>query len=324
MRPDILGVQAFVAVAELGSFQRAAEYLHLSQTALSRRLKKLEDALGVQLIIRTTRSLALSRAGSEFLPRVRRTLQDLTTSLQDLQDQAKHAYGNITIGCLPTVAARLLPPIIRQYGERHPRNRVQVLDWSATEIREAVLRGEAEFGITIVGARHQELETDKLFTEPMVAVCPAAHPLARRASLSWKNLEGEPLIGISALTGNRILIDAVVQRHRFDLRWVYEVQHQATAAGLVSGGAGIAILPLVAVDAHTDESLRVVALKSPQLSRTIGLIKRRAATLSPAAHGLYELVRTTMLGHALHSPVMQGTAAERTDNRKRSRSLQSV
>jgi DNA-binding transcriptional LysR family regulator len=156
-RLDILGVQAFVAVAELASFSRAADHLHLSQTALSRRVAKLEDAVGGLLITRTTRNLSLTPAGAAFLPRARRIVRDLSSALHELRESALTGFGNVAFGCLPTVTAHLMSAIIAEYGEKFPRNRLQILDRSATEIRQAVLQGDAEFGISVLLADHSAL-----------------------------------------------------------------------------------------------------------------------------------------------------------------------
>lgn len=293
IRLDILGVQAFVAIAELGSFGAAANCLYLSQTALSRRLKKLEEWLGVELVTRTTRAVSLTQEGSDFLPKARRVVYDLAASLEDLRSGDGSASGNVKMGCLPTLAALLLPSLLREYALEHPKVRVQVFDRSATEIREALVRSELDFAITTAGVLHPSLDTEKMFSEAMVAVCPASHPLARRRSVDWHELVGVPLISIGMLSGNRMLIDAFVQRQQLQLTWIYQVEHLATAVLLVSGGTGIAILPKAAVQARTDDTIKAVLLQRPPLKREIVLVKRKTP-LSPAARPLYELTREAL------------------------------
>src|SRR5262245_26418882 len=86
VRLDTLGVEAFLAIAEQGGFRKAAATLHITQTALSRRLQNLENLLGVRLVERTTRSVALTRIGEDFLPRARRLMGDLTSALVELRE----------------------------------------------------------------------------------------------------------------------------------------------------------------------------------------------------------------------------------------------
>jgi len=292
LRLDILGVQAFVTIAEIGSFNAAASHLCLSATALSRRLKKLEESLGVKLLARTTRTVALTAEGTDFFPKARRVLQDLATSLEDLRAGGGKSSGNVRIGCLPTLASVFLPPLLRDYANRHPQNRVQVLDRSATEIREAMIRGELDLAITVAGAARPDLEVEKMFRERMVAVCPSSHPLAGRKIIRWQDLGGEPLISIGVLSATRMLIDSFVLKSSLQFNWAYQVEHLATAVSLVSANTGIAILPAVAVQAQSQGALKVVQLRQP-LEREIALLRRKLP-LSPAASSMYLLAKKAL------------------------------
>lgn len=289
VRLDILGVQAFVFIAELGSFSSAATHLHLSQTALSRRVTKLEETIGVKLFVRTTRSVTLSEAGQEFLPRARRIVRELSSALTGLKDSAAKGYGNFVLACLPTIAATLLAPILAEYGRLYPKNRIQILDRSTYEIRDAILTGVADFAISVPGALHSDLEYEYLFDDPVIAVCPIGHPLGNRSQLSWKELEGLPLIGASALSGLRLQIETVANEHKLDLFFAYEVSHLATIIGLVRGGAGIAVLPLTAVRPLLDTDLKILRLQAPLVHRSIQIFKRSDRSLSAASYHLYQL-----------------------------------
>lgn len=287
---DILGIEAFVAVADLGSFSRAADHLHISQTALSRRIAKLEDAIAGKLFMRTTRSLSLTQPGTDFLPRARRLVREMSAALTELKESTMHGYGHVVMGCLPTVAAGMMSRVIAAYSEQYPRNRIQILDRSATEIRQAVLRGEAEFGVSVLPSGQNELHRITLFQDPVVMVCPEHHPLAQKKQLAWHSLVGQPLIGIGSLSGLRLQTEIVINENKLNLWFAYEVQHLSTAVGLVAGGAGIAILPLGACDAIGRTGLCVVPLIKPAVCRAIELFHRQDHALSPAAKPLYDLV----------------------------------
>src|ERR1043166_2095146 len=103
MKIDQLGVQAVVAIADHGSFQRAAQSLHITQAALTRRLQNLEAFLGVKLVERSTRSVALTRIGEDFLPRARRLLDDLSAALAEIRETGKSMRGDVTLACIQTV-----------------------------------------------------------------------------------------------------------------------------------------------------------------------------------------------------------------------------
>src|SRR5437762_3199177 len=126
MKIDTLGLEAFVAIAEHGGFQRAATRLHLTQTALSRRLQNLEAHVGVRLIERTTRSVALTQLGAHFLPHARRLLADLHGALLDIRESGRAMRGEVTLACVPTVGVQFLPQVLQVYCARFPANRVKV------------------------------------------------------------------------------------------------------------------------------------------------------------------------------------------------------
>lgn len=286
----MLGLQAFVSIAERGSFHAAASHLNLSQTALSHRIRKLEEGLGIQLLQRTTRQVSLTRAGTALLPKARRIFEELGASLDELRLDAEEVAESVEVGCLPTIAMRSMPEVIAEFVRRHPDIRVRVHDNSAAEIADKVQSGEAEFGITIVAANRWDLDLKPVVKEPFVLVCPRHSPLATAPSLSWAQLENLPLVRISAETGNRILIDDALGARREKLAWRYEVQRAATAVSFVRAGLGFTVLPQLALDMGATEELVAIPLRSPTVTRTLGIITRKGVALQPAARELLSLV----------------------------------
>jgi DNA-binding transcriptional LysR family regulator len=189
MKIDTLGVEAFVAIADQGGFQKAADILHVTQTAVTQRLRKLEAYLGVALIERTTRSVALTRIGSEFLPQAHRLLGELSAALTEIRETGNAQRGDVSIACVPTVGVQYLPRIMQEYSALYPNNRIKILDHASAGVADAVLRREAEFGITIAGAHHPELSSIPLLQDQFVLICRDDHPLASRKRVSWRQLQ---------------------------------------------------------------------------------------------------------------------------------------
>lgn len=291
MKIDFDGIQAFVLVAELGSFQKAADYLHLTQTALTRRIQKLESVLGMRLLDRTTRSVRLTVIGAEFLPKAEKLVDELTTAVKDLKDQSRRAKGDVTIGCIPTMAYYTLPGIIRKYAERFPENRVRILDWPSSDVTMAVVNGRAEFGINILIGEHPDLEQQLILEDPFMFFCYEDHPLAGRQEVAWRDLKQNDLIAVSSLSGNRMLLDYQLPSWRAQLQGFYEVQHIATAYGLVASGVGTAILPNSIYQENVHPHVRRIALVDPVIHRPIGLIRRRKTTLSPAGEEFFAMLK---------------------------------
>lgn len=292
MNLDALGLEAFLAIAEQGRFHKAARQLHITQTALTRRLQNFEQQLGVKLVERTTRSVALTQLGRAFLPQARRLLTELTAALVEIRETGRAQRGDVSIACVPTVGIRHLPRILKEYSARHPRNRVKILDHASSGVRAAVLRREAEFGIHIAGPQEPELVSVPLMEDRFVLVCRDDHPLASRKRLAWRQLEAHPLVFVGDESGNRPLLDSALADERPRLHSHYEVQRSSTALGLVAAGVAAAIVPSLAVQEGAYPSLRVVALREPVVSRTLALLTRKGAQLSPAAQALFDLVRS--------------------------------
>jgi len=286
---DILGVQAFVALAEHGSFGKAAASLFITQAALSRRLQNLESFLGVRLVERTTRSRVLTQVGEEFLPQVRRLLADLGASLQEVRERGRSLRGDVTLACVPTVGIQYLPAVIQAYARRHPDNRIRILDHASAGVERAVLQREAEFGIGIAQADHGGLEAVPLLRDRFVLLCRADHPLAGRQRVRWAQLGEHDVILPGAGSSNRPLLDAVLGEAGLPQSGRFEVQRSSTAVGLVAAGVAAAVVPSLALQAGTYPALRSVALVEPEVARTFVLLSRRGVALSPAAQALYDL-----------------------------------
>lgn len=290
MKIDTLGVQAFIAIADHGGFHRAAEALHITQTALSRRMQNLESFLGVRLVERTTRSVSLTPIGVNFLPQARRLLTDLGAALVEIRETGKSLRGDVTIACVPTAGVHYLPRIVREYAALHPQNRIRILDHASSDVAAAVLRREAEFGINMQGPHNPELISIPLLEDRFVLVCRDDHPLAGNRRLAWKQLEAHALILAGAESGNRPLLDLALEKRQMRLRSFYEVQRSSTAVGMVAEGVAAAVVPELAMQKGAYPRLRVIRLVDPVVSRTLVLLSRTKAQLTPAAEALYDLI----------------------------------
>lgn len=290
MRIDVLGLQAFVSIAERGSFNGAATHLNLSQTALSHRIRKLEDSLATTLFERTTRQVMLTPAGAALLPRATKIFADLGEAISEVRGTSTAAQEPVVLGCLPTIAMQILPRAMQDFKATHPDVMVKVHDSSATEIAARVLSGEAEFGITVATAGRWDLDMAAIAREPFVLVCHRSLPAAAHPVLTWAQLQEMPLVRISAETGNRILIDDALGARRETMRWQYEVQRVTSAVSLVRSGIGAAIVPQLAFDVIEADDIVAIPLRSPAVSRTLVLVTRKGAPLRPATSALLKLL----------------------------------
>ncbi|HZD91626.1 MAG TPA: LysR substrate-binding domain-containing protein [Pseudolabrys sp.] len=283
MRIDFLGLEAFLSIAERGSFQRAAAHLNLSQTAISHRMRKLEEELGLKLFARTTREVTLTRAGIDFLPKAQRAIAELRQSFDDLQQQGAKRRERLDIACLPVMAVNYLPPIISKFNKAQPGVQVRIFETPSAAIAELVQSGEVEFGVSVVQTNRWDLDVETILASPLALTCPARHVLARKRSVGWSELRNLPLIRVGPKTAIRPMIDDALNDARVALNWRYEVQHVETAVSLVEAGLGYTIVPSIDVALHRGRSLSAVPLRGPRLSCNYGLVTRRGMPLSPPA-----------------------------------------
>ena len=287
---DLNDLLAFRAVADLSNFRRAAEAVHISQPAFSRRIDKLEQALGVRLLDRTTRRVSLTGVGRDFARKVEQLLDELDHTLLGIRGVAATRMGEVTIACVPSTVYYFLPQVIRRYHERYPKIRVKVFDASANEVLAAVARSEADFGLNFMGGQETDIEFKPLLEERFVAACRRDHPLARKRHVTWSDLAAYDYISVSKSSGNRLLLDQALAHVAGRPQSIYEAQHVTTMLGLVEAGLGVAAVPAMAMPAADHPLLVSVPLSEPAVTRRVGLIRRKGRSLSPSAQQLYDLL----------------------------------
>lgn len=283
MRIDFLGLQAFLSIAERGSFQRAAAHLNLSQTAISHRMRKLEDELGLKLFARTTREVTLTRAGIDFLPKAQKAIAELEQSFDELKQQGAKRRERLDIACLPVFAVHYLPAILSRFDKTHPDVEVRIFETPSAAIAALVQSGEVEFGLSVIQTNRWDLDVETIADVPLVLACPKDYPLAGKRAVGWKDLRDMPLIRVGTKTAIRSIIDDAMAAARVAPNWQYEVQHVETAVHLVAAGLGLAVVLSVDVALHRGPSLVAVPLRTPKVAVTYGLVTRRGMPLSPAA-----------------------------------------
>lgn len=292
---DILDLQAFVAVADRASFRHAAADVFLSQSALSRRIDKLEESLGVKLFERTTRRVQLTNVGETFLVNVRSALDGLEDAVLGIADLAAHRTGTVTFACVPSAVQHFLPEILKQFSARYPRIRIRIHDESAQDVLNLVITGEADFGINFAGAENPEIIFKSIHVESYVLAMRHDHPLATRTILSWKETLDERYISVAKSSGNRSVIDAAlagIEKHPVIL---CEVNHVSGVLALVEAGIGVAAVPGLSLLPGRPDGIVGVPLINPEIKRTLGLISKREHSMAPAARTLYEMLEEALL-----------------------------
>lgn len=295
---DFGDLEAFLAVKETGSFHGAAAQLNLSQSAVTRRVAKLEQALDTQLFDRSTRSVKPTLAAKRLQARAETILEDAHETSRAMRDESvafAHQRGAlVTVAAVPTVLTRLLIPAWQRYHAAGPAARLRLLDGSANEVAEAVAGGEADFGLCSLPTMDPATTFEPLFDDRIILILPRTHPLAGRDPVSMADLGDTPVILPARGTGNRLLIDEALARARLPVVWTMEVGRSASALELVTKGVGAALLPQTVLSSPLAANVACATVKSLDIARPVGLLTRIGQAETPAVAALKQAVRAAV------------------------------
>ena len=289
---DLQELQAFVAVAERASFRAAAEDLHLSQPALSRRVDKLEAQLGAKLLERTTRRVSLTNIGRVFLERARTAIDELESAVLSIGDLATQREGLITVACVPSVAYYFLPTIIHEYSLRFPASACASLTKRPTRCSTASYRAVPISASAFSAPRNPTWTSRPCCAKTSClpfATTTRCRAAAASPGMNWR----ASAMTVAKESGNRLLIDDALAKSGKRTVSAYEVSHVMTLLGLVEAGLGVAAVPRLAMPLKGHSTLASVLLEQPRVTRSLGLISRRGRPLAPAAQQLYNLIDQT-------------------------------
>jgi LysR family transcriptional regulator, carnitine catabolism transcriptional activator len=291
MRHELRHVRAFLKVAELESFTRAAAELHVSQSALTVQVKQLEEELGVLLFDRNKRGVTITAAGRDLLGPLQRLVLDAESIVGYARDITAVRTGKIAIAALPSIAADLLPRAMRTFRRVQPEIRITVHDVVADRVCELVASRAVDFGLGTATRQGRDVRATPLYEDHLAVFVPVAHPLAKRAEVSLKELANCELILPNRESSVRRMAEGAIARLRITAAVRHETNFMPTALGMVRRGLGVAILPESAGDQISGEIVRV-PIRKPALSRQICLLQRADRALSPAAERFARALRS--------------------------------
>ncbi|HTQ35673.1 MAG TPA: LysR substrate-binding domain-containing protein [Steroidobacteraceae bacterium] len=281
-----------VAVADTRHFGQAAARCHVSQPTLSAQLKKLEDYLGVQLVERHPRRIALTEAGTEVVARARRILQageEIVALAATLRDPLA---GRLRVALLPTIGPYLLPIVAPRLRRRLPRLELLLYEYQTAPMLEHLQAGDIDLGILALPVQAEGLAERKLFDEPFVVALPEQNHLAGRRSLKVSDLDGETLL---LLEDGHCLRDQaldVCARSQVHEKQDFRATSLETLRQMVAAGSGITLLPQLAASGAYGSARGVVTVPfaRPEPVRHIGALWRRASARGAAIEAVCEVI----------------------------------
>lgn len=290
---DIRQLRYLVALADEHHFTRAAEREHIAQPALSQQIRRLEDELGVALVERTTRRVAITDAGELLVVRARRILSELEAAQAELQELRGLLTGHVTVGAMHTMGPVDVSLALAIFHERHPGVELTVREQSSEELAEMVRDDLLDLAFLSVTERIEShgLGLHQLVSEELVAVLPRAHRLARRRRVRMAELASEQFISYREGARLRELLGFAAREAGFEPQVKLESNESQRILRLVARGMGVAILPR-SDTRQPDADVAALTLTEPSLTRDITLAWRQDRRHSPAAKEFIELALT--------------------------------
>lgn len=288
--PTLRQLRAFVAVYQLGKLSAAAEQLFVTQSAISVLIRQMEQGLGARLFDRTTRSLQPTQAAREALVVAERILRDVESMGNSFRDLNGLRRGRVCVAVTPTLAAFVMPPVIRRFAALYPEIRVVVDDCAPDQFMSRVIGEHVDFGIGTPEKMLADADTRTLVHDQLSLVCRPDHVLTRKKVLRWADLAGHPVITVRPGYGIRPMIDATAAGAGVSLNVVNEVSFLSTALWMTASGMGASIMPSAFATHGAEPGMVIKTLTQPRVSRDISVVIKRGRSLSAAASSFIDVM----------------------------------
>jgi DNA-binding transcriptional LysR family regulator len=268
-------LQAFLAVAETGSFQQATQRCRVTQSTISRQIQALEADLGLPLFHRTSQA-KLTLAGERFLPRARKICQEWQTATAELTDLLEGKQSELCVAAIHSVSAQHLPPVLQRFCQDYPLVQLRVTSLGSDRALKVLRDGLVDLAIVMNNrflTASPEMVVDLLYQEPVEVLMAAEHPLTRYEQVPWSELAHYPQVVFKDGYGMQRLVQEQFQRCALELKPVVELNTLDGFRGMVRQGEFIALLPKSALlEIVHDASLAVRSTEEPRLSREVVLV----------------------------------------------------
>jgi len=286
---EVHQLRYFYAVAQEGSFTRAARRQNVAQPSLSQQIKKLEDELGARLFDRLGRTVRLTEFGEAFLPRVKMILHEMENARQEIVEMAGQERGRLVVGSIPTVAPYFLPRCLASFGPRFPEIHVSVVEDLTSELLDRLHKGTIDFAVLALPVSDGPYECEELFREPLYLVVPKTHRLAAKTKAYLKQVENDPFLLLKE--GHCFRDNALSACGRANLapNVVFESGQFSTLLAMVAAGIGVSVVPEMAVESRA--GCRFVLLADQSAFRRVGTVQLKHRFRTRARMAFLEQLR---------------------------------
>jgi DNA-binding transcriptional LysR family regulator len=286
---DTQNLRAFLLVAETGSFSIAAQKLHLTQPAVSKRVAQLEDQLNVSLFDRIGRTVSTTEAGRALLPHARAVNLELQAAEQSVRDLAGEVTGRLRLATSHHIGLHRLPPVLSYFSKAYPAVQLDIDFMDSEQAYELTLRGEVELAVvTLAPYPVANIVTRSIWSDPLDFMVQKGHELAGRKKLELKELSNHPAIlpGLNTYTGQ--IVKSLFDRRNLPMQIAIATNYLETIRMMASVGLGWTVLPR----SMRDASLTTLPIRNTRIERTLGAVHHESRSLSRAARAFIEALHS--------------------------------
>jgi DNA-binding transcriptional LysR family regulator len=283
LRFDLVELETFLAVVELGSFSAAARRLHISQPSVTARVQRLESTLKTRLLVRTTRHVEPTPAGKRLREHAEIALRDLRRLLHEFQADAEAARLRVVVAATPMISAVMLPSLIHSFCLRYPDVQVQLRALQYEDVVAKIESSEADLAVVAFDNDSSKLSFEALTEEDMLVVVPTTHPLAQAGQITLEQLAQTPLMLLDRYSMLRERLADEFSRHGLALRPMHHAANLSTLLGMVDAGLGATFLPRSMAQRYARDTRATLQMADVNLMRRFGILRSRDADLSAAA-----------------------------------------
>jgi LysR family hydrogen peroxide-inducible transcriptional activator len=282
---EIHQLRYFVAVAEEGSFSRAAAREHVAQPSLSQQIQKLEAEMDQRLFDRLSRSVVLTEAGKRLLEYARKILVEIAEARRCLDDLKRDIAGRLTVGAIPTMAPYVLPKLIGEFQIRYPMVDLEILEDTTESL--ALRLEDGTLDIAIMSTCHQSptLERHSLGKEALLVLLPKQHRLTKKKKISWSDLKSEKFLLLHEVHCLSAQVCELLSTHDLRPELALRGAQLATIAQMVATGMGVSLVPQMMVEHDLPSGCVALPFTPPVPVREINLVRNplRLETRAAAA-----------------------------------------
>jgi DNA-binding transcriptional LysR family regulator len=293
---DLLLTRSLLAVAREGTIGKAAKRLHISQSALSRRLQQLAEELGTEILSPQGRGVVLTEAGRLFVAEGTVLVDRFDRAKAEVRALSRLEAGTVRVGGGATAVSYLLPEAMARFRKSHPRVRFRLEEAGSREVEQAVIEDRVELGVVTLPVFAKELEVRPLAKDRIVLVAAPDHPLAKRRRVVPEDLGGLAIIGFEGESAIRTLIDQALREAFVEVNVVMEVRSIAAILRLVESTGSCAFVSELGAEGRP-----VIDVRGLRIERDLGLVTRRGRPMSAAARAFAEELAKSAAGSTRRS-----------------------